>query len=152
MEAYIKFLLGKKWYRRKIVKGEGEWKVAKFHSLVFNDGTDIFVSCSAETYNDHLQEIIEKYEYYKKNMSDIDYYAKKMINHDNINAEHRKLPKLEFIRTRVDKDGFVVVDYYLIINKKLKLLKTYKDTDFYYFSVGNTFKGYLEKTWSFVYK
>jgi len=152
LELTLTWLLGKQSCTCRKKPGKGEDRGTNFYSLVFDDGTSAYISWGRRSYRTKLLLMINEFSYYKQHKSELGLWITDIIAHDNIAADCRKLPKLEFIDTRIDDDQFVVFDYFLCISREQKIRLTYRETVFSYYCKGSDFKDYQDTIKSFIYK
>lgn len=152
LEHILTNLLGKKSYICSATPCTGKYRGTSDYSLVFDDGTSLFISKGRAQYRIKLLLYITQFSYYHQHKEQIEEWIRTVLRHDNRTAEWQKLPPIEFIGTRIDEDLFIVFDYYMCISKEQKLKLTYKETGFSYYCKGCGFKDYADKVKSFIYK
>lgn len=145
--------LGKKSCVCRKEPGKGEDRGTNFYSLVFDDGTSAFISWGRSGYRTKLLLLINQFYYYNQRKSELEQWIADIIKHDNITADWWKLPKLEFIGTRIDdNDQSIVFDYYMCIGQEQKIGLTYKETGLSDYCKGKDKLWYESNTKSFIYK
>jgi len=153
MELTLARLLGKESCICKKTKGEDKDKGTDFYSLELDDGTSAFISWGRNSYRNKLLLMINQFYYYNQYKNELESWIADVIKHDNITAEWQRLPKLEFIGTRIDdNDQFIVLDYFMCISKDQKIRLTYKETGLSDYCKGKDKDWYENTTKSFIYK
>ena len=157
LEEKLKMILKKKSYTIEESPCDGKWKGTIDYSIIFNDGLKVFISNGIQYYIESLKLIIEGLEYYLLKKDQLEEWIKNVLRNDNHFAAWQRLPKIEFIESKINLDNnfsvilFIVFDYYLCINENQKIKMTYTETGFSHYCKGDPIWEFRKNTKSFIY-
>lgn len=146
LEQELVSLFGKKSVVRKKSACRGDYRGKYDYSLVFDDGSMLYISTGMTNYLKNLREETEGYRFFKDNLPYLKEKVCEVIERDNHQAVALGLHPIEFVDLHLVTDPRAFHSFWpeLVIRVSGVELP-YKETMFYYACVGHHTKVYFEE-------
>lgn len=146
LEQELVSLFGKKSVVRKKCACRGDYRGRYDYSLVFDDGSTLYISTGMTNYLKNLREETEGYRFFKDNLPYLKEKVCEVIERDNRQAVALGLHPIEFVDLHLVTDPRDFHSFWpeLVIRVSGVELP-YKETMFYYACVGHHTKVYFEE-------
>lgn len=146
LEQELTSLFGKKSAVRTKCACRGDYRGSYDYSLVFDDGSMLYISTGMTNYLKNLKEATEGYRFFKDNLPYLKEKVCKVIERDNRQAVALGLHPIEFVDLHLvtDPRDFQAFWPELVV-RVCGVELPYKETMFYYACVGHHTKWYFDE-------